>query len=119
MRVCPPKIEASQSDAVARIGVGSNDKPTGLVNQPVGGQDIGACPHLGGTLIQLGGRYVQLQEQMLQPAHAGFGRENRQDMKPQSGGELKSRQNQYSVSNTPVLVQAALLVGLNSPQSFQ
>jgi hypothetical protein len=111
----PAKVESPQRNTVGGISVGSDGKPTCLVDDSIGREDISRSADLGCPLVQTVSGYVQLQQQMLQPAGACLWWENGQDVKAKGGCELEPWEDQDAIANASKLFKLPSFVGLDTP----
>ncbi len=109
--VWPPKAQAPHGHAMRAVHVRGNHQAAGLADQPVGGQHVDRRADLRAAFGQPVDGDVQAQQQQFQLADGGLGRKNPQDVEPERGGELKSRQDQDLVAQAAILIQIAPFLG--------
>jgi hypothetical protein len=85
------KVKAPHRDTIARIRVGRDHQPPGLIDLTVGTQHVCRSSYGGAAEVELVGRDVQVEQQMLDFTNRLFLWEHGQNMKAQGRCELEAR----------------------------
>ena len=89
------EVKAPHRDTIARIRMGRNYQPPGLIDLTVCAQHVRRSPHGGAAEVELVGRDVQVEQQMLDFTNRLLPREHAQNVKAQGRCELEARKHDH------------------------
>ena len=96
-----------------------DDQPASFIDQPVACENVSGRANFCAALGQPVNRHVEAQQQQFEDTQRSFRRENRQNVEPEGGGKLNSRQHQEFVAQAAEFVQVTALLWSQAIVRFQ